>query len=281
MASYRYRAAIPASVIGASLNELDADVLIFAKPMPAELELAMRAVQAGRAVLVDFCDDHFERFHWYKRFSRLAHVATCPTEAMARIVKHHDFLADPQVVPDPYEYPEEAPHCAGDEVLWFGHKTNLPSLERVRRHIRRPLTVVSNAPGTVPWSHDSMPEHFAKADIVIIPATAGYKSPNRAVEAIRQGCFVVAEWHPSIQHIPGIFVGNILEGIEWAIQNPSEANSRTLRAQQYVTERYSPQTVGDAWKSLCEKASSRSISAAGTAYGPGGSTLTASTSAQT
>lgn len=281
MASYRYRAAIPAEGMGASINDLTADVLVFSKPMPRELDIAMRAVDAGRAVVADFCDDHFERFPEYKRFSRLAHVAACPTEAMARRIKYYDFLADPMVVPDPYEYAEEAPHCAGDEVLWFGHKVNLHSLMRVREHIRRPLTVVSNAPGTIPWSHDAMPEHFAKADIVILPATADYKSPNRAVEAIRQGCFVVAEWHPSLQHIPGIFIGDILEGIEWAIRNPSEANSRTLRAQEYVRKKYSPQTVASAWKSLCEKARSRSISAAGTAYGRAGSTLTASTSVQT
>jgi hypothetical protein len=47
---------------------------------------------------------------------------------------------------------------------------------------------------------------------VVIPATAPYKSANRAIEAIRQGCFVVAEPHPALEGFP-IYIGNIKHAI--------------------------------------------------------------------
>jgi hypothetical protein len=90
-----------------------------------------------------------------------------------------------------------------------------------------------------------MLEEFARADIVVIPATAPYKSANRAIEAIRQGCFVVAEPHPALEGFP-IYIGNIKEGIEWTkTQNMSQ---RILEAQNFVTAKFTPQTLIDKWK---------------------------------
>jgi hypothetical protein len=66
------------------------------------------------------------------------------------------------------------------------------------------LRVVSNFEGAIPWSKETMLEEFARADIVVIPTTASYKSANRAIEAIRQGCFVVAEPHPALEGFPDL-----------------------------------------------------------------------------
>lgn len=176
------------------------------------------------------------------------------------------------VVPDPYEFPLKEPHCNGVKLLWFGHGANYPSLERILPELSDyPLRVVSNRPDTIQWSMDIMPSEFARADIVIIPATAEYKSPNRALEAVRQGCFVVAEPHPSLDEIPGIWIGNIKEGIEWARQNPQLARERTYQAQVY-SEHFAPERVGNAWRSLLKALDS--ISAAGENTGPDGSTST-------
>ena len=265
MASYRYRAAIPAAELGASINDPSADVLVFAKPMPEEVEEAKSAKDDGRVVIVDFCDDHFDREPYYEQMARLADAVTAPTAEMARripVVVH--------VIPDPYEYPEVAPHCHGNRVLWFGHAVNIRSLVRVLPKVTGQLKAVSNVPWAVPWSPETMLREFAHADIVILPATADYKSPNRAVEAIRQGCFVVAETHPSINNFPGIWIGDIKEGIEWAQQNQSEANERTAQAQSFVRNAYSPRIVASAWRNLCEKERSRCTSVPALATGAAG-----------
>ena len=270
MASYRYRAQMPSKELGLEMNDISASVLVFAKPMPYELEIAKREQARGAKIIVDFCDDHFDQAH-YLEFALLADAVTCPTEGMAKRVPGRF----PEVISDPYEFPEVAPHCSGGSLLWYGHGSNIKSLERVMRQLDDwPLFIVSNVPMSYPWAHEEMPEHFKNADIVVMPATEAYKSPNRTLEAIRQGCFVVAEPHPSISDIPGIWIGNLKEGIEWATQNLSEANQRTRLAQDYILRRYSPQTLAFAWKSLFERAKSPSTSVAASVYGPDGSTWT-------
>jgi hypothetical protein len=178
---------------------------------------------------------------------------------------------------DPYEFPEVEPHVAGVNLLWYGHAVNLPGLMRVIRSLDDyPLMIVSNSPMAMPWSHEEMLRQFAKADIVVLPATEDYKSPNRAVEAIRQGCFVVAEPHPAIEEIPGIYIGSLKEGVEWVRQNLSEANLRVRLAQRYISARFSPRTLASAWKSLLDPVRLRSISEADGTPGRAGSTSMAS-----
>ena len=158
------------------------------------------------------------------------------------------------VIPDPYEFEEREPHCNGTNLLWFGHHVNRSGLERIMPDIKGyPLRVVSNFDGAIPWSVGTMVKEFKRADIVIIPETAKYKSNNRALEAIRQGCFVVAEPHPSLNDLPGIWVGNIKEGIEWTRRNLQEANERTKMAQKYVRDAYSHQTLALAWKTAIQR----------------------------
>ena len=241
-ASWRYRANIPAGG-WASHNDLTADTLIFAKPQANELMDMARAKARGAWVVVDFCDDHFDWLH-YQEALRLADAVTCSTTEMAKRIK--DLGRDATVVADPYEYPEMPPHCNGVNLLWYGHHVNRESLQRILPDLEDyPLRVVSNFAGAIPWSKETMLEEFARADIVVIPATAPYKSANRAIEAIRQGCYVVAEPHPALEGFP-IYIGNIKEGIEWTKQQ--NINELISKAQRFVTAEFSPQTLIDKWK---------------------------------
>lgn len=259
MASYRYRCRIPSAELKIPTNNFGAQVVVFTKPAPEEVAIAEKIQSEGRKVVADFCDDHFDRPE-YVTFARVADAITCPTKAMASRIENILLLEHEEgrstkaqfahVIPDPSEFPVKEPHCNGSKLLWFGHASNYPSLEHVMSQIDDyPLRIVSNRPDTIQWSMDIMPAEFARADIVIIPATAEYKSANRAVEAIRQGCFVVAEPHPSLNDFPGIWLGNIKEGIEWARQNPQLANERTKLAQAHV-ESFAPERVASAWRSL-------------------------------
>ena len=259
MASYRYRCRIPSAELKIPTNNFAAKIVVFTKPAPEEVAIAQKIRAEGRKVVADFCDDHFDRPE-YVTFAKMADAITCPTEAMAARIQNILGLEQEEgrstkaqflrVIPDPSEFPVAEPHCKGARLLWFGHASNYASLERVLPEIEDyPIRIVSNRPDTIQWSMDIMRAEFARADIVVIPATAEYKSANRAVEAIRQGCFVVAEPHPSLNSFPGIWLGNIKEGIEWARQNPQVANERTKQAQSYV-ESFAPAHVANAWRSL-------------------------------
>lgn len=269
MASYRYRAEIPARMLGASLNDWTADVLIVSKPDGVNIHDVAAQQARGAKLIVDICDNHLSLLH-YKRMLALADAVTCSCEVLRQRLEEMGY--DATVIDDPYEFDEEPPHYEPtNDLLWFGHALNLSSLERIKPQLAGyPLRVVTNANGQIPWSVAQMRIEFALADIVVLPATAEYKSCNRAVEAIRQGCVVVAEPHPSLMDIPGIWVGNIKEGIEWASQHPAEANQRTERAQTYVNDRFSPVTVGCAWSRVIQAC--LSTSAPGAVSGPTGST---------
>jgi hypothetical protein len=229
-----------------SINDLSSDILIFSKPIEDDIDLAQNAKRKGKKIVVDFCDDHFDRFSFYRAMLELADVITCPTKKMAEKIRW-----DAVVIHDPYEFDECEPHCGGDNLLWFGHKSNLNSFLRIFKQLgESPFRLVSNAPGTIQWSLETMKNEFSRADIVLMPFTKDYKSPNRTIESIRQGCFVVAEPHPSLDDIPGIWIGDIKEGIEWAKQHPLEANQRTKIAQDYVKKQFSPKIVASAWKKV-------------------------------
>jgi hypothetical protein len=245
MASYRYRVQIPAKSLGAQINQYPADILIFSKPQPGEVGLARRAQADGYKVVADFCDDHFECDH-YQEMALLADLVVCPTQTLADLIEccfpACDFI---RVVPDTYEFQEFAPHCNGTNLLWFGHNVNAESLRGMDHGY--PMRVVSNLPGAIPWSLETLCDELLRADIVLMPATSKYKSPNRTLEAVRMGCFVVAEPHPAINDFP-IWIGDIKEGIAWASQNPQKANQMIRQAQAFVREKYSPAIQADAWR---------------------------------
>lgn len=259
MASYRYRCATPAKELGAEINNPKANVLIFAKPIDQDVPYVLNAKQHGRRVIADFCDMHFH-LPFYDLILKTADAVTVPTKWFAEQVRMQ-FGIEAYVIPDPYEYPEEEPHCNGDNLLWFGQAMNIDGLERISSLISGyPLRIVSNLEGAIPWSKENMLREFAHADIVVMPETAPYKSANRTIESIRQGCFVVAEPHPAINEFPGIWIGNIKEGIQWAKHNPQEAKQRTKLSQAYVRKWFSPQTQADAWRKVIQKVQSSSIS---------------------
>lgn len=276
-ASYRYRAARPASVLGATLNYPDADVLIFSKPVPSDVEIAQRARTSGRAVIVDICDDHFDRPE-YLQLLQLATRITCSAPLMAELIAHqHGHLAT--FIPDPYEFGECTPHATdAARLLWFGHPVNRGSILRVAPQLVAAgyqLRILSNFPGAEVWSLSALAQALAWADIVVLPATTPYKSCNRTVEAIRAGCAVVAEPHPSLEHpaLAGLYIGNILEGVRWTQTHSYEANQTTARLQRQILQPFSLQTVAAAWKTICEAAwASRSGAAIDT--GEAGSTST-------
>lgn len=270
-ASYRYRGAIPARALGVAMNDESAAVWIVSKITKKSPAFIERGKSLGKKIIVDVCDAHLS-LPEYRTSIDMADAVTCPTSLLAEFL-WEDFGRAATVIDDPYEYEEIAPHVRIGNLFWFGHASNYDGLAMFRDALKGyPLRIVSNIGGMIPWSPETMREEFAKADIVLLPDSAPTKSANRAVEAIRQGCFVVATPHPSLEDIPGIWVGDLMKGIEWASTHPQEANERLIRSQAYVRVRFSPERVANAWRTLA-KACASSLDV-GISPGLGGSTLT-------
>ena len=277
-ASYRYRGSIPSKYLDVPMCDESAEVWVLSKITKASPALIDKAKVLGKRVIADVCDAHLS-LPYYREVIEQADAITVPTSLLAEFI-WDDFGRMATVIDDPYEFDEVSPHVNSNNLLWFGHASNYSGLAMFREALKEsPLRMVSNIEGFIPWSKETMLEEFSKADIVLLPDSAPTKSCNRAVEAIRQGCFVVATPHPSLEGIPGIWVGDLLKGVAWASTHSQEANERLMKSQAYVRVRFSPARVANAWKTLAMALESNSVVA--TSPGLDGSTLIASELATT
>ena len=280
-ASYRFRAAIPAKGLerlghSVCINQGEADIFVFSKPMLNDYEIAEDVKNQGARVVFDVVDDHLTHPIFgpiYNKMIELADVLVSPTQNMAERV-YRVSGRTPIVIPDPYEEEKQQPHATGDKLLWFGHRTNLKDLAPWKPYlngitiltgpnIHEPVAIkagkklaqtqsinVLDGRTYLEWSLEAQTREFTNHNIVVIPTHQGaeYKSANRLVNAVRGGCFVVCSPHPSHEEFRSMaWVGNIKTGVDWARAFENELNDRVTEAQAYV-EKFSPDAVAKLWE---------------------------------
>lgn len=253
MASFRYRTLIPAQQLKAKVNVPDADIIVVGKPLDANEVQRYKA--NGQIVVADFCDDHFDHAAIgpaYRRIADLADVCVTPTAVMRGRVPAP--AGNVEVIGDPYEFEEVEPHADGDKVIWFGHNAGLKAL-----YYQPPnLTIVTGPkvnPGMVLYSPEALKEEMLKANIAIFPTAKGheYKSPNRLVNALRMGLFPVCDPHPSYTEFKEfIWSTEVPTGIKWCREFHHELNDFVRQGQDYIRDRFSPETIGKQWRDLLE-----------------------------
>jgi len=248
MASYRYRAMIPAKQIGASINGGEAQVVVFSKPFPEDYELA-KSIKGKCKIVVDVCDDHTD-VELYQQMIELADKVTCPTEEMSR------RLGGADVIPDPYEEEETPPHSQGKKALWFGHRTNLKDILPYTQKLKNiDLTIMSgpNVDGVVPWSLEAQHKALRENNLVLIPTRTDYKSPNRLINSIRAGCFVLAGYSPAHDEFKQFcYIGNILVAKQWLGEFGWMTDELVKNGQDYIRDKYSPEAIGKRWEQVLD-----------------------------
>lgn len=244
-ASARYRAMIPA-------RELDKMGIVEGKQWLVIGKHGWdwdQETEGFEKVCFDVCDDHFgDKFdqHYLIGIER-ADLVTCNSLEMQRLILEKTGR-ESVCIPDPYEQSEREPRLH-DHILWFGHQSNLRDLlPWADRFPKLEVVTGGSMPGVTRWSPESMDEAFDRAGIVILPTGKSMaKSGNRAIEAIRRGLFVVAGYLPAYADL-GVWIGDIEDGVKWALSHKSEAISRILRSQRYVKCEYSPERIAGLWK---------------------------------
>jgi len=248
MASYRLRVAIPAPHLGLPyvIGETGSPTFFYKLGNP---EIAL---QCRGGVVFDVVNDHFKTYETVRAMADVADRLTVGSVAMAETVYGHTGR-DATVIDDPYENDEQEPACDGQGVLWFGHTVNLQGLTKYRDRVKgMRLTLCTNhqGPGIVPWSLESERACLDQCAVVLMTGTNPGASTNRVVKAIRAGRFVVCpedcaeSWKQFESHI---WVGDVREGVEWALNNREEVCNKIRQAQQQVRDRFSPQTIGQQW----------------------------------
>lgn len=277
MASYRYRSAIPCAELvklghECHVNSGEADVVVFSKPMLNDYEIALDVKAQGAKVMVDIGDDHMTHEHLgplYRKMIELSSKIICPTQNMAeRIYRVCGLIAE--IIPDPYEEEKQEAHANGDKLLWFGHLMNVKDLSpwrpclngirvltgpkpRIRQKEGKKLLGAQWDDSWLEWSREAQTKELSEANITIIPTRRGaeFKSPNRLLNSVRGGCFVVASHHPSHEEFRKmLWIGDIKAGLDWTRAFQDELSDRVKEAQAYVEKTYSPDVVAKRWEQV-------------------------------
>jgi len=260
MASYRYRSQIPCQElikrgVDAKINEGEADTVIFSKPLALDVPIAKQAREQGCRVIVDFCDHHFNHKELgpvYSEISQYANVIACPTKEMQNRILEN-LKKGSVVIPDPYEAEEKEPHADGESKLWFGHQRNLNEILRFVNYYQMTVCTGHNEvlEEYTPWTIKNQAKCLSEANLVLIPSSDTYKSPNRLINSLISGCFPVVGKTPAHEEFKKLcWVGAIKAGVDWAKCFQSDLNDLVKDGQKYVKENYSPEKVGFYWKDI-------------------------------
>jgi len=243
IASSRYRAIIPQRELAELGVKAGNDWCVIGKH---SWHWGMLA--AFRRVCFDVCDDHFGHPVWgehYHTSCLRADLVTCNSHEMARTIESK-IGKQAIVIPDPYEQFECQPRVDAKMPLWYGHRSNLQDIAPYVGRLPG-LRIISNADGFTQWSPETMDCAFDACGMVVIPTGKSMcKSGNRAVEAIRRGRFVVSGYLPAYADL-GIYVGDIMDGVEWVKTHERQALERIKASQAYVRDEYCPRRIAKLW----------------------------------
>jgi hypothetical protein len=324
MASYRYRAIIPAAELTRSGHETSVitvspdansierireplqgvDVAVFSKlfkATPFQPQLVEAAREAGARTVVDACDD-FVDLSYVREYQASVEAADGVSTGSAflagRIAEMTGRRAT--VILDPYEGARGTPRWEPGkrlEALWFGNPNSLSGLDQSLPHLRNAgipmhlVVVTRTAPPVIKWGqlnrsalaptidldlrawslpataqalrecdivllpiNPKVPDHLPK-DLVRINRQIPYylsKGPNRMVESLWAGRFVVAQALPAYEEFrEWAWIGeDPAEGLAWAIAHPAEVVERIAAAQAHIARRYAPSVVASEWGAL-------------------------------
>ncbi len=272
----------------ASADDIPQGPVLFSKSFSADnVELAARLKQRGHPIVLDLCDNHFGHPQFGPHLHAMCGLAdgiVAATENMANALRQATGR-ESLVIGDPVEGPRGEPAFApcfpSLKLLWFGHPSNLDSLQAAGRQLataaaRFPLhltiltqvdagterlatEIASLSPGRIdcetrPWTPEATWRELAACDLVIIPSVAddrrSVKSPNRLLEAIWAGRLAIAHPVPSYQAFAAhCWVGDDLAaGIVWAVEHQANALQRIRSGQDTIAFRYSTWKLARDWE---------------------------------
>ena len=111
------------------------------------------------------------------------------------------------------------------------------------------------------WNYELQKDLVKKSDFVLLPVpnenplVFSYKSPNRVIDSIAQGKYVISTNGVISYEQFGDFIGlgSLQRNIKWAIQNPKDVISKIKEGQKYIKKYHSPEVIAKQWMSLRNK----------------------------
>lgn len=277
-ASFRYRIAVPANAlvekgckvfVGVKADP-SSETVVFSKYWTSnDVSYAQFCRLRGQQVIFDICDDHFEteyRQHYLDMLKNCTHVVANSTEMQIRI-KDQTGL-DALLVEDPVTMPPQEFRGGDPSMCWYGNPQNVKGLVDAYPldcgiHIEvahSPLMkfdpkiqeVAGKTMHFTTWHPDIIAEFAQRHNIAFLPYRQGKnaKSPNRILEAIQSGMFVMADIIPSAAEIPGVW--DLSKGFNEGIERYLSHGKEDVDAgKEYIT-RFYPDKIADQWIEVFE-----------------------------
>lgn len=286
LASHRLRILKPAELLnvgcGGKIEAItrtvpvkEANVLVFSKHFNQRNTVlaASQAPEFGQHTVFDICDDHFDRENgpFYEKMCEIVDAITCNTENMQeRIYSVTGELAT--IIPDPYTFPEgklEERYVNEPQLLWFGHASNLSPLMNWLDHVGdRKVTCITNMPVNhpkvewKPWRPGKVERLIKNYDIVLIPSGdepwVKMKSPNRAVDSIIAGKWVIADSEEIYGDLRGYMSliknpGEIEDAIDMWKNDLPTVEASIKEGQEFIKKEFGNDKILDGWLSVFEQ----------------------------
>jgi len=111
------------------------------------------------------------------------------------------------------------------------------------------------------WDYEVQRELVNKSDFILLPVpnnnplVISYKSPNRVIDSIAQGRYVITTNGVTSYEQFGDFIGlgSLQRNIKWAIENPKSVISKIKEGQNYIKKYHSPEVIAKQWMNLRNK----------------------------
>jgi hypothetical protein len=234
----------------------------------------------GVKFIFDICDDKFGQHGevWF-RACKEANLITTTCELLKNRIKETTGKTA-HIIPDPTEREKGEPiFNPGDHLnlCWYGGRKSfslfnwdevISDIESVTKNYT--IHAVTAKPEKASkrihhilntkkiimydWSFEKQGQMVKDCDIVLIPLPKGMplvkvKSPNRLVDGLQQGRFVIA--HKGIESYEQfkdfVCLGDIKDGLKWALNNKEEVIEKIKRGQQYIEQYHSAEEIGRRW----------------------------------
>ena len=284
--SSRLRAFIPAENYGKVISNIDdiedGDVVVFSKK--SSIPEIKYVVDRNIKFIFDICDDQFKDpvyVNLFKYACSNCHVITVPSQKMKELVEHHTNKKV-FVTLELYERNRKPPKFSPIDalkILFFGSVDNFSTVPwkdivngLASNNVKFKIDAIINYQSmyninesffqTHEWSFNKQTKLLDECDLVLLPfknnsKNISTKSPNRIVESINRGKFVVTNY--GVDSYNGfkdfIFLDEydkLVDGILWSINNKEEVIQKIIGGQKCIDDNYSIDSVSETWKHVYE-----------------------------
>lgn len=230
--------------------------------------------------IFDICDDKWNKNPELYNFAcQNAKLVTTTCELLQTKIKEYTGKTA-FIIPDPTEREKEEPNFDPKKHIkfsWFGGRKSfsLFNWDNVVQDIRQvtnnfSIHAICNKPekaskrlthlieakvmNMYSWGYEEQGKLVRESDIVLLPLgqdmpLVKVKSPNRVIDAIQQGKYVITNnGVDSYKELKDyIHIGNITEGLKWALNNKDQVIEKIKKGQKYVLKHHSPKIIGQRW----------------------------------